>query len=175
MLYLRVLVGLGLGGHSVRNIDSNVSLLGRRLYSAMLNFRGALLLALAAFSLAVGAQAGKLRPDFVKKMGSTKPTFGPPLRPYTVQPMAHKLETFSATEARVGSPLSLKVNTFQGVDTILTCSWTSPDGFTYDVDKDKATVASKVAPNLCPNQLQLNPINLAQCLLVLCVNLIFRP
>ena len=117
----------------------------------MLSLQGALGFVIAAISLAFGTEAGKLRPDmiglsdFAKKVDASRPTFGPPLRPYRVQPMAHKLETSSDTEARVGSPLNFKVNTFQGLDTILTCSWTSPEGITYVVDKDKATVDGMVA------------------------------
>ena len=117
----------------------------------MLSFRGALALALLALSLASSTDAGSLRPDmtgssnFAKKVGSSRPVYGPPLRPYVVQPLPHKLETSIDTVVQAGGPLKLKVSTFQGLDTILTCSWTSPEGITYVVDKDKASVDGKVA------------------------------
>ena len=70
----------------------------------------------------------------------TGPAIGPPLRPYSETPVAHKLTTSSDSETRVGKPLNLKVNTFESRDHIKTCSWTSPDGTVYIVDTTTTTV-----------------------------------
>ena len=122
--------------------------------SEMLSLRGALLvLSIAAFSLALGSQSGRLWSDypeppvqsFAKRSVSSGPAVGPPLRPYTVKPLAHKLKTSSDTETRVGGALNLRVNTIHNVDTIESCAWTSPEGITYDVDKDSITVDGKAS------------------------------
>ncbi len=70
----------------------------------------------------------------------TGPAIGPPLRPYSEIPVAHKLTTSSDSETRVGKQLNLKVNTFESRDNIKTCSWTSPDGTYYIVDGTTTTV-----------------------------------
>jgi hypothetical protein len=47
-----------------------------------------------------------------------KPAVGPPLRPYSRQPLAHKLKTSSDTETRVGSVMNLRVITIHAGDSI---------------------------------------------------------
>lgn len=125
----------------------------------MVGLKGAfLVLTITVFSVTVSSQSGRIWSDYpeppvesfaAKRLASPGSTVGPPLRPYTVQPLAHKLKTSSDTETRVGSALNLRVNTIHNLDSIQTCSWTSPEGITYNVDKDKITVNGK-GPKLLP-------------------------
>jgi hypothetical protein len=46
---------------------------------------------------------------------------------------------------RVGSALTLRVSAVHAGDNIQNCSWTSPEGVVYVVDKDKVTVGGTVA------------------------------
>ena len=71
------------------------------------------------------------------------PVFGPPLRPYTFQPVARKLETKSDAETKVGNVLNLRVNVVRAEDNIQACAWISPDGTVYNINKDTVTVNGK--------------------------------
>ena len=87
---------------------------------------------------------------------------GPALRQHTSEPESHKLVTKIIGKVVEGEEVGLKVTLQQKSATIKTCSWTSPSGITYLVDKDSVTDADgEIFDD--PNLLNLNSPN---CVLV---------
>ena len=63
---------------------------------------------------------------------------GPPLRPYTVIPTSHKLETSMDPKVVIGKPLTMWITVaLKGspID-IVKCQWISPSGVTYNVGEN---------------------------------------
>ncbi len=66
----------------------------------------------------------------------TVPKVGPALKPYTVLPIFHRLETKIGGKVVEGEDLSLEVSLAEERGKINSCQWTSPSGNVYRVEKD---------------------------------------
>ena len=72
----------------------------------------------------------------------TSKKVGPGLRPFTAQPVFHRLKAEVIGKVVHGEDVSLKVSLPDERGAIKTCHWTSPDGATYKVEKESVTAAS---------------------------------
>jgi hypothetical protein len=66
----------------------------------------------------------------------TVPKVGPALKPYTVLPIFHRLETKIGGKVVEGEDLSLEVSLAEERGKINSCQWISPSGNVYRVEKD---------------------------------------
>jgi len=67
----------------------------------------------------------------------TAPKVGPALRPYSVEPVSHKLRAQINGTVEVGGRLSLEVSLSEESGTITSCEWTSPPGDVIQVYQDE--------------------------------------
>ena len=72
---------------------------------------------------------------------------GPALRPFTVQPVFHRLKAEVVGEVVVGEDVSLKVSLRDEQGAIKTCHWTSPDEAPFNVEKESVTSTSGTDPS----------------------------
>ena len=76
----------------------------------------------------------------------TLPKVGPALRPFSGDPVTHRLEAEVVGKVVLGEDLSLKVALPEEKGQILSCHWTSPAGVGYNVEKESVTALDGKGP-----------------------------